>query len=121
MPEQVPGQAVNLTKLGLRIDPALLADPLSSVLGAVINFGGCSASFVGSVGLFVTNHHCSTSALQHNSTPEKNLLKDGFSAASRADERWVGPTGRIFVTRRLVDVSANVKDALAGAKDDLAR
>jgi hypothetical protein len=121
MPEQIPGQAANLRRLGLRIDPALLADPLSGVLGAVVNFGGCSASFVATEGLFVTNHHCSTSALQHNSTPEKNLLKDGFTAASRADERSVGPTGRIFVTRRLADITQGVKDALASSADDLAR
>ena len=28
----------------------------------------------------VTNHHCVTGLLQHNSTPEKNLMKDGYLA-----------------------------------------
>jgi hypothetical protein len=121
MPEQVPGQAAALKRLGLTIDPALLSDPLSSILGAVVNLGGCSASFVSNDGLIVTNHHCSIGALQYNSTPEKNLLKDGFTAASRADEHSIGPTGRVFVTRVLTDVSRSVKDALAAAKDDLAR
>jgi hypothetical protein len=121
MPEQVMGQAETLKRLGLTIDPALLSDPLSRVLGAVVNFGGCSASFVSNEGLLVTNHHCSTGALQYNSTPEKNLIKEGFTATSRADERSVGPTGRVFVTRALVDVSSNARDALASAKDDLSR
>jgi hypothetical protein len=121
LPEQVPSQAATLKRLGLAIDPALLADPLSPVLGAVVNFGGCSASFVSNEGLLVTNHHCSTLALQHNSTPEKNLLKLGFAASSRADERSIGPTGRVFVTRKLTDVSKSANEALASAKDDLAR
>ena len=79
-PNRSPSQAATLKRLGLTLDPALLADPLSRVLGAVVNFGGCSASFVSSDGLLVTNHHCATGALQYNSTPEKNLLKDGFTA-----------------------------------------
>jgi hypothetical protein len=121
LPEQVPSQANTLAELGLAIDPALLADPLSRVLGAVVNFGGCSASFVSNEGLLVTNHHCSIGALQYNSTPEQNLLKDGFTAASHADERWIGPTGRVFVTRSLRDVTAGVRAALATANDDLER
>jgi hypothetical protein len=121
LPEQVPSQAVTLKRLGLAIDPKLLADPLSPVLGAVVNFGGCSASFVSNEGLLVTNHHCSIGALQYNSTPQSNLLQDGFTASSRADERSIGPTGRVFVTRSLVDVSAAVREALATQKDDLAR
>ena len=48
-------------------------------------------------------------------------MKDGFTAASRADERWIGPTGRVFVTRSLTDVSASAGAALAKAKDDLER
>lgn len=121
LPEQIPTQAATLKRLGLGIDPALLADPLSPVLGAVVNFGGCSASFVSDDGLLVTNHHCAIGALQFNSTPERNLLKDGFSAASRADERSVGPTGRVTITRALTDVSPRVTAALASAQDDLAR
>jgi hypothetical protein len=121
LPEQIPSQAATLTRLGLDIDPALLADPLSPVLGAVVNFGGCSASFVSDDGLLVTNHHCAIGALQYNSTPERNLLKDGFTAASRVDERSVGPTGRVTVTRTLTDVSANVASALANEKGDLER
>jgi len=41
MPEQMPSQAEALERLGLRIDPALLSDPLSDLLASIVNFGGC--------------------------------------------------------------------------------
>src|SRR5687768_3085454 len=45
MPSQMPERAAELKKLGLTIDPALLADPKSSVLASIVNLNGCSASF----------------------------------------------------------------------------
>jgi hypothetical protein len=84
MPEQSRGHAGTLERLGLRVDAKLLSDPLSPILSAVVNFGGCSASFVSKDGLIVTNHHCAVSALQHNSTPEENLLESGYLARTRA-------------------------------------
>jgi hypothetical protein len=121
MPEQMPSQAETLARLGLKLDPALLADPLSPLLSSIVNLGGCSASFVSADGLIATNHHCATLALQFNSTPEQNLLKDGFLATSRADERFAGPTGRVFVTRSLREITEDVKRVLAAETDDLAR
>src|SRR5690606_2493514 len=78
MPEQLSQHAETLKKLGLRIDPLALTDPMAFPLGAVVWLGGCSASFVSPEGLIITNHHCATGALQFNSTPKKNLLKTGF-------------------------------------------
>jgi hypothetical protein len=121
MPQQMPGQAATLKSLGLKVDPALLADPLSDLLASIVNFGGCSASFISADGLIATNHHCAVSALQYNSTPAENLLHDGFLAASAAEERFAGPTQRIYVTRKLSDVSEAVHAALEPVKDDLAR
>src|SRR5688572_26963740 len=69
MPRQILDQADTLRGLGLAIDPARLADPLSPVLGAVVSLGGCSASLVSPDGLIVTNHHCVQGPLQLNSTP----------------------------------------------------
>lgn len=121
MPEQMPSQAETLKRLGLRIDPALLSDPLSDLLASIVNFGGCSASFVSSDGLIATNHHCAVPALQYNSTPGANVLHDGFVAKSSADERFAGPTQHVYVTRKLTDVSAEVQAALAPITDDLVR
>ena len=70
MPQQLADHKETLKRLGLEIDPALLTDPTSSVLGAVVSLGGCSASFVSPDGLIVTNHHCVQGALQYNRTAE---------------------------------------------------
>ena len=78
MPEQLAQQASTLKSLGLEIDPAALSQPTSELLGSVVNLGGCTASFVSPDGLIATNHHCATGALQYNSTPQENLLRDGI-------------------------------------------
>jgi hypothetical protein len=121
MPEQIPEHAATLKALGLELDPAALADPTSGVLGAVVSLGGCSASFISDDGLIATNDHCAVPALQFNSTPKENLLRDGYLAKTRADERWNGPSARVLVTMSLRDVTKEVTSGLAALKDDVAR
>lgn len=50
---------------------------------------GCTASFVSSHGLVLTNHHCGRNAVTQVSGPGEALLDNGFYAASLADERNV--------------------------------
>ena len=123
MPQQMtlPGHAEAFAKLGVAIDPKTLADPLSAPLGAIVRLGGCSASFVSPDGLIVTNHHCVQSALQVNSTPEKNLVENGFLAKTRADEVHAGPAERVFVAQAFTDVTQAVRDGLDGIQDPIAR
>ena len=121
MPQQITAHAAKLKELGLAIDPKELADPTSGVLSAVVSLGGCSASFVSGEGLVITNHHCATLALQHNSTPSSNLLKEGFLARSRAEEKNNGPLARVYVTRAFTDVTGKVLDGLAKVTDDRQR
>jgi hypothetical protein len=122
MPHQIAGaHASNLKELGLQIPPSALADPTSGVLGAVVSLGGCSASFVSSEGLLATNHHCATGALQHNSTPEANLLEAGFLAKTRQGEKNNGPLARVYVTQKVTDVSDKVRAGLDAIKDDRER
>jgi hypothetical protein len=121
MPSQMAAHAETLKSLGLAIDPAELGDPTSGVLGAVVSLGGCSASFVSSEGLVITNHHCATRALQQNSTPQQNMLKDGFIAKTRADERSNGPASRVFVTQKVSEVTPAVLAGIDAVKDDQAR
>ena len=118
MPEQLPEQAATLKSIGLEIDPAALSQPTSEILGAVVSLGGCSASFVSDEGLVITNHHCATGALQFNSTPKENLLVEGHLARTRADERWAGPTARVFVTQAMRDVTKEVREGLEKIKSD---
>jgi hypothetical protein len=53
----------------------------------------------------VTNHHCVQGALQYNSTPQKNLIEDGFLARTREEELWNGPGSRVFVTVSVREVT----------------
>lgn len=121
MPQQLGAHATKLKELGLQIDPAQLTDPTSKILSAIVSLGGCSASFVSPDGLIITNHHCVQRALQYNSTPEKNLIRDGFFAKTRANEAWNGPTSRVFVTRSFRDVTKEMLDGLEKKKSDRAR
>ncbi len=116
-----PEHAEKLQQLGLAVDPTHLSDPLASPLGAVVHLGGCTASFVSPSGLIVTNHHCVTGSLQYNSTPEHNLLEDGFLANTRAEERWNGPGSRVYVTQKLTDVTDEVRAGLEDVTDPRAR
>src|SRR5512142_362199 len=115
MPQQIPQLAAELRKMGIQIDPARLADLTGDPMGAVVSLGGCSASFVSTDGLVVTNHHCGFGALQYNSTPQRDLITNGFLAKTREEELPAGPTQRVFVTTKIEDVTARVTGNL-GAK-----
>lgn len=121
LPSQIPEHAAELAKLGLAIDPALLSDPKSSLLSAIVNLNGCSASFVSKDGLVITNHHCATGALQHNSSPSENLLQTGTLAKTRAEERSSGPSARLRVLSKVTEVSERIRPALDRVADPLAR
>jgi hypothetical protein len=121
MPRQLASHADTLRRLGLELDPAALSDPLSSPLGAVVSLGGCSASFVSPDGLIITNHHCVQSALQYSSTPEANLVEDGYLARTRADEKWNGPSARVYVTQAFTDVTDQILGGLDAVGDDRKR
>lgn len=118
VPQQLPEIAGPLKQAGLKLDPEQLADLTGDPLGAVVALGGCTASFVSPDGLVATNHHCAYGAIQLNSTPEKNLIKEGFSPATREEELSAGPTARIYVLDRITDVTEQAKAAIASAGDD---
>jgi len=110
MPSQIPGLADRLEAAGFDGDAEAFSDLTGQPMGAIVSLGGCSASFVSAEGLIVTNHHCVQSALQYNSTPERNLLENGFVAVTRDAELSNGPGSRVAVTTQVLEVT-----------DDLAR
>lgn len=118
VPQQLPEIAGPLKQAGLKLDPKQLADLTGDPMGAVVSLGGCTGSFVSPNGLVATNHHCAYGAIQLNSTPEKNLIKDGFSAPTPADELSAGPNARIYVLEAITDVTAQAKAAMAAAGND---
>jgi hypothetical protein len=118
VPQQLPEIAGPLQQAGLRLSPQQLADLTGDPMGAVVSLGGCTASFVSPQGLVVTNHHCAYGAIQLNSTAQKNLIRDGFSATSAGAELSAGPNARIYVLDRITDVTEQAKAAIAGAGGD---
>ncbi len=121
MPEQLLEHKDTLKELGLAIAPEVLANPLEAPLAAIVSMGFCSASFVSPKGLMVTNHHCVQGALQYHSTPENNYVEDGFLAKTLADEKWNGPSAKLWVTQAITDVTDKVLGGLESIDDPKAR
>ena len=121
MPQQIPALAERLRAAGFEGDPQAFADLTGQPMGAIVSLGGCSASFVSADGLIVTNHHCVQSALQYNSTPERNLLKDGFVARAREDELSNGPGARVSVTTQVLEVTDDLNRRLTPKLTDRKR
>jgi len=108
MPQQLPQVAKQLKAAGLKLDPATLTRLTEFPMGAIVSLGGCSASFVSPQGLVATNHHCVYGSVAHNSTPERNLLANGFLAHNLGEEVPAAPGTRIWVTKAVTDVSKQV-------------
>lgn len=111
MPQQLPEIAPQLKAAGLELDPANLTKLTEFPMAAIVSLGGCSASFVSPQGLVATNHHCVYNSIAHNSTAANDLLKNGFLAKSLAEEVPAAPGSRIFVTKAVDNVTAQVIDA----------
>lgn len=120
-PSQLPQLASTLERAGLRLDPATLTELTEHPLGAVIDLGGCSASFVSPDGLIITNHHCAEGDLQYHSTSERNLLEQGFLADGRAGELPASPGKRVRVTVGVRDVTAEIMVGLDHVADPAER
>lgn len=121
MPQQVPELVEKLTDLGLKIDARRFADLTGDPMGAIVSTGGCSAAFVSPIGLIVTNHHCAYSALQFNSTPQRNLLQNGFLARTLTEEIQATPDFRIYVTTSIEDVTDKIVGKLSSRLTNLER
>jgi len=107
-PHQLPDLSDQLRQLGLEINPENLSRLDQFPMNAVVSLGGCSASFVSPQGLVVTNHHCVYGSVQYNSTPDNNLLVDGFLAKQLGEEIPTAPGTRVYVTEEVTDVTSNV-------------
>ncbi len=90
------------------------------LLANAVQLPGCSGSFISSEGLLITNHHCVVGILQEHSTPQANLVKDGYLAKTREDEK-PAKAFRLQVPRRFVDVTKEVLAAVPEGADDLTR
>lgn len=102
--------ADSLRKAGLQLPPSQLYSETGPSLKDVVGiFGnGCTGEVVSPDGLIFTNNHCGFSYIHAMSSVEKNYLKDGFFAKSRAEEL---PTPNLTFTFVLAieDVTAQVE------------
>ena len=99
----------DMQKMGLQLTSAeIYSINNHSLKDAIVQFnGGCTAEIISKDGLVLTNHHCGYDAIAELSTPEKNLLKDGYWAENRASEKKPASLYvRFFV--RMDDVSKRI-------------
>ena len=72
---------------------------------------GASGSFVSADGLILTNHHVGSDAIYELSTPENDLLANGF-VAHTFEEELRCPGMEVLALGEIVDVTARVKAAV---------
>lgn len=84
----------------------------ASLKDAVVSFGGyCTGEVVSDQGLLFTNHHCGFESIQQLSSLQDNIIKDGFFAKNKSEERKVpGLYVDFFV--RMEDVTATMNAAI---------
>ena len=107
-----------MKKAGFKLTPEdLYSVNKASIKDAIVSFGGfCTGEIVSKNGLIFTNHHCGYDAVASNSTPENNILDNGFYAKSYAEEK---PISGLFVRFlvRIEDVTPKVMAAIKGVSD----
>jgi hypothetical protein len=111
------GQQVynDMVKRGLKLSKEqLYSINKASVKDAIVIFGGgCTGEIVSAEGLLFTNHHCGYDVIASSSTVEKNYLRDGFYAKSKAEE-IAAPGLSVQFLLKIEDVTAMVLDSLKG-------
>ncbi|NEU09427.1 S46 family peptidase [Flavihumibacter sp. R14] len=108
-----------MKKQGFKLTPEdLYSVNKASIKDAIVSFGGfCTGEIVSKNGLIFTNHHCGYNAAASNSTPENNILDNGFYAKSYSEEKAIpGLFVRFLV--RIEDVTPKVTAALAGVPEN---
>jgi hypothetical protein len=83
---------------------------LEHIMLSSVRFGGASGSFVSPSGLVLTNHHVGQGAIVNLSTPQRDLMKTGFTAKTRAEELKC-PGMELTVLQSIEDVTAKVREA----------
>jgi hypothetical protein len=78
-----------------------------------ISGGVCSASFVSSRGLVMTNHHCARDCTAASSSADSNYIETGFAAANLTDEK---KCAGLYVDQlqSIEDVTSRVRAAVTG-------
>ncbi len=106
-----------LKKMGLNLSYNRIRNDISK---AVVSLGGGTGSFVSKDGLIITNHHVAYRAIQYNSTPKHNYIKNGFYADS-LEKELPAPGYYADIVLDIVDVTNRIKSKLNDKMSDKER
>jgi len=103
----------SLKARGLKLNPEEIYNPEGGGIADAVVQLGATASFVSPEGLIITNHHVAFGAVQRQSTPEQNYLRDGFYAKKREEE-----IPAIGYNAYIIKSFKNVTDRVLGAVNE---
>jgi len=110
--DNIPVQKIK-AKYGAELTPAWL----KNLQLATLRFPGGTGAFVSREGLVVTNHHVGRDAITQVSSGKTNLVKDGFTAATREQEIKV-PGLELMLLLSTEDITARVNGAVKPGSAD---
>ena len=118
IPALLTDNYAEMQRLGLKLTPEqIYSINNNSMKDAIVRLGRgfCTGEIISSQGLVLTNHHCGYDAIQKLSSTTANHLKNGFWAATKADELPAG-----FSVAFLVKIEDITADVLADITDETA-
>ncbi len=108
---------MEMKQMGLELTPEeIYSVNNSSLKDAIVIFGGgCTGEIISPEGLLLTNHHCGYGVIQDISTPENNLLKNGFWAKNKDQEIPIEGLRVTFLKK----IEPATEAVLEGVTDDM--